>query len=190
MRAFNLSFVFVVAVLASAAAWAESIDIGPKIGAAIPASFSVHDQSDAAKTFSEITGDKGVVIAFVRSAAWCPFCQAQLRDLQTVAEPLAKRGFSLVSISYDAPEVLAKFAAKHGISYQMLSDKGSVMIDAFDIRDPQYKEGSFAFGVPRPVIFIVDKTGVVRAKLAEEGYKTRPPVDAIVSAVDGTLMVK
>ena len=84
------------------------------------------------------------MIAFVRSAAWCPYCQAQLKDLQSIAGPLAGKGFPLVSISYDSPEVLAKFAAKHDIKYSMLSDKGSVLIDAFNIRDPQYKEGTFA----------------------------------------------
>lgn len=173
------------ALLFSAPALAEGIDIGPEVGANIPKAFAVRDQSDAAKTFGDITGEKGVVIAFVRSAAWCPYCQAQLKDLQAIAGPLAAKGYPLVSISYDAPDVLARFAANHKITYTMLSDKGSVVIDAFKIRDPQYKEGTFAFGVPKPVVFIVDKSGIVRAKLAEESYKTRPQIAAIVAVVDG-----
>ena len=164
---------------------AESIDIGPKVGAHIPANFMVRDAAGASKQLADITGERGVVIAFVRSAAWCPFCQQQLKDLQGIAADLAKKGYKLTSISYDAPEVLAKFAAKNAITYMMLSDQGSAMIDAFDIRDPQYKEGSVAFGVPKPAIFIVDKTGVVRAKLAEDGYKVRPTLEAITAAVDG-----
>jgi peroxiredoxin len=66
----------------------------------------------------------------------------------------------------------------------MLSDQGSMMIDAFDIRDPQYKEGSIAFGVPKPAIFVVDRGGIVRGKLAEDSYKIRPPVEAIMATVD------
>ena len=81
--------------------------------------------------------------------------------------------------------MLSTFAAKYNVTYKMMSDKGSAMIDAFGIRDPQYKEGSRAYGVPKPAIYIVDKSGVVRAKLAEEGYKIRPPAEAIVAAVDG-----
>lgn len=185
MRVFGRISIFAAALFLAVVAKAESIDIGPKVGTKIPATFAVHDRSDAAKTFADVTGEKGIVLAFVRSAAWCPFCQAQLKDLQSIAAPLAERGYALASISYDAPKVLEKFAVKYGIQYQMLSDKGSVMIDAFDIRDPQYKAGSFAFGVPKPAIFIVDSSGVVRAKLAEEGYKTRPAVANILAAVDG-----
>jgi len=98
---------------------------------------------------------------------------------------LRKRGYPVVSISYDAPDVLASFAKKFGVSYSLVSDKGSAMIDAFGIRDPQYKPGSLAYGVPTPGIFVVDRGGIVRAKLAEDGYKTRPPSQAIIAAVDG-----
>ena len=187
MRAFQAIACIIIALSLQTTVWAESIDIGPKVGMKIPEPFATMDQAGAAKSFRDVTGEKGVVIAFVRSAAWCPFCQQQLKDLQTIAEPLKKEGIRLVSISYDAPEVLAKFAAKYSITYTMLSDKGSKMIDAFDIRDPQYKEGSIAFGVPKPAIFIVDPTGAVRAKLAEEGFKTRPPVDAIRAAAEQAL---
>ena len=74
----------------------------------------------------------------------------------------------------------------HGlVNFSTKLTKGEkVLIDAFDIRDPQYKKDSFAYGVPKPSIFIVDKSGVVRAKLAEEGYKVRPPSEAIVSSID------
>jgi peroxiredoxin len=87
-------------------------------------------------------------------------------------------------VSYDSPDILAGFARKFGVTYLMTSDKGSAMIDAFKIRDPQYAPNSRAYGVPMPGIFVVDRAGVVRAKLAEEGYKTRPPSAAILSAVD------
>jgi peroxiredoxin len=150
----------------------------------MPEPFSVRDAGGAKKGFADIVGEKGAVLVFVRSAAWCPFCQQQLKDIQTIAAPLRQRGYRLVSISYDAPEVLAKFAAKYAVTYDMLSDQGSMMIDAFDIRDPQYKEGSIAFGVPKPAIFVVDRGGIVRGKLAEDSYKIRPPVEAIMATVD------
>lgn len=177
-------FLFAAALVFAVPTFADTIDIGPKIGAKIPTAFAARDQKDVAKNFTDITGSKGVVIAFVRSAKWCPYCQAQLKDLQAIAGALSERGYPLVSLSYDPPDILAGFAEKTGITYTMLSDKGSVIIDAFDIRDPQYKEGSFAYGVPKPAIFIIDKAGTVRAKLAEDGYKTRPQIASIVTAVE------
>jgi peroxiredoxin len=182
MRVVILALAMVMSLVNVASA--ESIDIGPKVGESIPAPFVVRDAAGTEKTLADLTGSAGVVLVFVRSASWCPYCMQQLKDIQAIAGPLEKRGYRLASVSYDAPEVLAKFAEKYGVSYALLSDQGSKMIDAFGIRDPQYKENSRAYGVPMPGIFIVDGKGVVRAKLAEEGYKTRPPAEAIIAAVD------
>lgn len=182
MRALMLALTLLLAVRGAVAA--ESIDIGPAVGATIPMPFAVHDSQGAVQTFADLAGPSGAVLVFVRSAAWCPYCIQQLRDIESVNGDLKSRGYRLVSISYDAPEVLTAFAKKYGVTYIMTSDEGSKMIDAFKIRDPQYAPTSRAYGVPKPAIFIVDKSGVVRAKLAEEGYKTRPPSAAIISAID------
>jgi peroxiredoxin len=66
-----------------------------------------------------------------------------------------------------------------------LSDPKSEVIDLYKLRDPQYPPGNRAYGVPRPIIFILDKNGVIRAKLYEESFKVRPPVSAVISALDG-----
>lgn len=182
MRSLFMVLAFVAGLIGTASA--ESIDIGPAVGAHIPSPFHVLDSSGAQKTYADITGPKGTVLVFVRSADWCPYCNVQLRDIQTVDAQLKDRGYKLVSVSYDAPEVLVAFMKKYETTYMMASDKGSAMIDAFDIRDPQYGPKSKAFGVPKPAIFVVDQEGVVRAKLAEEGYKTRPPSGAIIEAID------
>lgn len=160
------------------------IDIGPAVGAPVPALTAV-DASGKPRDLASVTGRKGVVLVFFRSARWCPFCQHQLIDLKAVQAPLAQRGYSLAAISYDKPEVLSAFAEKQGVGYTLLSDDGSKLIDAYRLRDPQYAAGSFAYGVPRPSIFVIDARGVVRAKLALEGYRVRPANDAIVAAVDG-----
>jgi peroxiredoxin len=160
------------------------IDIGPAVGARIPTLVAV-DRTGAPRDLAGVEGKKGVVLVFFRSARWCPFCQRQLIDLKTVQAPLAERGYTLAAISYDDPAALSMFADKQGIGYTLLSDKGSKMIDAFKLRDPQYPVDSFAYGVPKPSIFVIDPHGVVRAKLALEGYKVRPDNDAILNAVDG-----
>jgi peroxiredoxin len=183
MRSLMMAVVLVAGLFSAASA--ESIDIGPAIGTAIPNPFNVHDSQGALQTFADLSGPSGVVLVFVRSASWCPYCIQQLRDIESVNAPLKERGYRLVTVSYDSPEILAGFAKKFGVTYTMTSDQGSAMIDAFKIRDPQYAATSKAYGVPKPAIFVVDKGGIVRAKLAEEGYKTRPPSAAIVEAVNG-----
>ncbi len=159
---------------------------GPAIGSSAPKLEAVRSEGKAVG-LSDITGPKGTVLVFFRSAKWCPFCQAQLIALKDAVEPLAQRGYTLAAISYDPPEVLAGFAKRQGISYTLLSDANSRMIDAFMLRDPQYKPDSFAYGVPQPSIFILAANGVVQSKLAEEGYKNRPPVATVIAEVDRVL---
>ncbi len=159
------------------------IDIGPAVGAHAPA-VAVVDSKGVARDLPSLTGKKGVVLVFFRSARWCPYCQHQLIDLQSVQAPLAKRGYTLAALSYDKPEALAAFAQKQGVAYTLVSDDGSKVIDAFNLRDPQYAKGSFAEGVPRPAIFVIDSKGIVRSKLALEGYKVRPADNDVLKAVD------
>ena len=175
--------VFAMAV-ALAPMQALAYDVGPAVGTHAPA-FSAQDTAGKPQKLTGIMGPKGVVLVFFRSARWCPYCQAQLLSLKDAPQPLAERGYKLAAISYDSPDALASFVEKRGINYTLLSDEGSKTIDSFGLRDPQYKPGTMAYGVPQPSIFVISPQGVIRAKLAEEGYKTRPPLSAILAAVDG-----
>lgn len=186
--------VFGLAVLSAPAVMAQTpsappaagsvIDIGPAVGARIPP-FAAVDATGAARDFKSLPGKKGVVLVFFRSAKWCPFCQKQLIDIKNLQAPLADRGYTLAAISYDKPAELAAFAEKQGVSYTLLSDDGSKMIDAWKLHDPQYAAGSFAYGVPKPAIFVLSPAGLVKAKLALEGYRVRPGNDDVLKAVDG-----
>lgn len=163
-------------------ALAEPIDVGPALGARIPA-LAVRDSHGVPHTLASMAGKRGATVVFFRSARWCPFCQKQLVGLKDVAPKLEEAGYPIVAISYDSPEALAAFSEKQGLNYSLYSDQGSKMIDAFRLRDPQYPPGNFAYGVPRPSIFIVDRSGVVKAKLAEASYRDRPSNDLVLSAV-------
>lgn len=175
----------IVALLAAVPALA-GIDIGPAVGVAAPAlAPRVVDSTGRPATLGSIRGRKGTVLVFFRSVKWCPYCQHQMIEFRDAAAPLAQRGYNLAAISYDPPEVLTSFAAKQGIGFTLLSDPGSATIDGWKLRDSQYAPDSFAYGVPRPAIFVLDTKGVVRAKLAEDGYKVRPTVAAVLSVVDG-----
>lgn len=167
-----------------AAGPAHGYDVGPPVGSRAPDSV-VKDAGGAERTLRGLGGREGLVLVFHRSARWCPYCQAQLIALREAQAPLAARGYALAAISYDAPSVLAQFAERRQIDYSLLSDEGSKVIDAFGLRDPQYEPGNMAYGVPQPAIFVISPQGVVRAKLAEQGYKTRPPIEAVLAAVDG-----
>jgi peroxiredoxin len=79
--------------------------------------------------------------------------------------------------------VLKRFAAKRAITFPLLSDSGSQVIEAFGIRNQEAK-GSRIDGVPHPGTFIVDSEGTIVAKLFHEGYKKRHTSLEILTAVE------
>lgn len=169
--------------LLAAPAIAASITIGPAIGARAPAITAAAIDGKPASV-AKMAGPNGLVLVFFRSAEWCPFCKAQLIALNEAPAKLATRGYKMAALSYDSPEILAKFQAERAIAYPLLSDTDSKTITAWGLRDPQYKPDSRAFGVPQPVIVILSPKGVVQASLAEEGYRTRPPLDLVLTTID------
>lgn len=122
-----------------------------------------------------------VALVFVRSADWCPFCRKQLQALQASLKEIEATGVQLVSVSYDSPATLAAAATKLGVTFPMLSDTGSKVIDAYGIRN-QEATGR-GVGIPHPVVFILDQQGVIRVKLMRDGYRDRPESAEIIAGV-------
>jgi peroxiredoxin len=163
---------------------ASAEDLGPPVGIKAPDIGTRLDQTGKPRTLADVTGENGLVLMFFRSADWCPYCQAQLIDVNGGVAEIEKRGYRVAALSYDSPEILQTFTAKRHIAFTFLSDPKSEVIDLYKLRDPQYPQGSRAYGVPRPIIFVLDKTGVIKAKLYEESFKVRPPVTAVISTLD------
>ncbi len=158
-------------------------EIGLEIGEKAPA-FNLMNQRGEATSLSGLTAEHGkVALAFFRSADWCPFCQRQLIDLQANIETLEGAGVKLVGISYDSMEVLERFSKKQSIDYTLLSDPGSKTIDAYKVRNEGARPGR-SEGIPHPTVFLVNRDGVITAKLREENMKIRPTIEAIVSAAN------
>ena len=163
---------------------ATPFDAGIGIGEAVP----IIEESTATgdmQTLDALMGEKGVVLAFVRSADWCPFCKAQLIELNKIAEELKAEGYPLVALSYDAADIQAGFIDKQGLTYTMLSDEDSSVIKAFGLLNEEYEPDSRAYGVPHPAIYVIGTDGVVQGKLMEEGYKDRPANEAVLELVNG-----
>ena len=179
---FTCTFALMALISLSVAASAE--DLGPPVGTKAPDIGVRLDQTGTPRTLADVMGKNGLVLMFFRSADWCPYCQAQLIDVNSGATEIEKRGYHIAALSYDSPEILQAFTVKRNIVFTFLSDPRSEVIDLYKLRDPQYPPGSRAYGVPRPIIFVLDKNGVIKSKLYEESFKVRPPVTAVISTLD------
>jgi peroxiredoxin len=177
-----LALLVLVSAPPAVTAWAE--DLGPAIGTTAPDIGTRLDQVGKPHRLPDLMGPNGLVLFFFRSADWCPYCQAQLIDVNGGIAEIEKRGYRVAGLSYDSPETLQAFTAKRHLTYTLLSDPKSEVIDRYNLRDPQYPPGSRAYGVPRPIIFVLDPQAMIKAKLYEESFKNRPPVTAVISKLD------
>lgn len=152
---------------------------GLDVGAKAP-DFALPSAAGATVELKQLLAKGNVALVFVRSADWCPFCRTQLQDLEKARKEIEASGVQLVALSYDAPATNAAAVKKLGLTFPLLSDAGSKVIDAYGIRNHEAK-GRGA-GIPHPVLFIVDRQGVIRAKLGRENYRARPESAEIIAA--------
>lgn len=153
---------------------------GLKVGDTAP-DFALTGSMHETLTLKALLSKGPVALVFVRSADWCPFCRRQLQDIQASLKDIEATGVQLVALSYDKPDTNVAAAAKLGLTFPLLSDTGSKVIDAYGIRNHEAK--GRGEGIPHPVVFIVDRQGVIRAKLMRDGYRERPESAEIISAV-------
>jgi peroxiredoxin len=79
--------------------------------------------------------------------------------------------------------VLAKFAEKRTITFPLLCDSDSKTIRFYGLLNTEAK-GSRVEGIPYPGMILIDKDGVIRAKLFFEGYKERPSTEQLIKAAE------
>ncbi len=153
------------------------------VGDPLPHNLMTLNQDGANANFETIVGEKGLVLVFVRSLDWCPYCKSQVVELSKHQKEIEDLGYNIASISYDKPETLKSFAEKFDVELILLSDEGSDVIKAFGILNEEFDADHFAYGVPHPHIYIISKDANVLEVLAEEGYKERPSIKSILESL-------
>lgn len=118
----------------------------------------------------------------------------QLVQLQETVATDPKQ--AVVAVSYDPVEVLADFAAAHGITYPLLSDVGSTVMGELGVLNTEMEQeraflgmeyGARHRGLPFPGVFALDGDGVVEAKHFERSHRNRASSDVLVGGSRGKL---
>lgn len=102
-------------------------------------------------------------------------------QLQRSLPEIQRAGLGLVAVSYDSTETLRAFAAKHGITFPMLSDQGSKTITAWGILNRE-ATGRTA-GIPYPGTYVIDTKGVIVSRNFEDAYTERDSAASIIAAL-------
>ena len=92
-------------------------------------------------------------------------------------------GVGIVGMTYDKPEVINEFTSKWDIEFSLLRDVDRAHVDAWGIRNEEYGEGTFAYGIPHPGVVLMSPDGEILAKWAERGYRTRADWSTVLEEV-------
>jgi len=150
----------------------QARDYGPPIGSRMP-NFNLPDQDGKAHTLKSLLGPQGAVILIFRSADWCPYCKAQLVELEAHQNEFGKLGLNVAAISYDSTAILHNFAERKGIHFPLLSDPNSKIIRALGILNETVAKDSPQYGIPHPGLFVLDAKGAIAAKYFDDDYRQR-----------------
>jgi peroxiredoxin len=156
--------------------------IGLQPGAKAP-EIALSDQTGKPQSLATLAGPNGLLLLFFRSADWCPFCKGQLVDLERAQKLFAAKGIHVAGVSYDSPQVLAEFSQRKSITYPLLSDASSRLIDAFGIRNVS-ATGAEA-GIPVPGYYLISKQGVIEKRFFEDGYINRLTANNVYQNIFG-----
>ena len=94
----------------------------------------------------------------------------KLNDIKDQFEAI---GVSVVGMTYDKPEKITEFQERWDITFPLLRDVDGQHVDAWGIRNTEYGEGTFAYGIPHPGVVLLSPEGEILAKWAEAGYRSR-----------------
>jgi hypothetical protein len=94
-------------------------------------------------------------------------------QLDRKREEFEKRGIKIAAISFDPIEVLQSFSQRTGVQLTLLSDPESRVIRAFGILNETVAKDHQFYGIPNPGDYLIDESGIVKAKFIEERYADR-----------------
>lgn len=108
------------------------------------------------------------VIIYFYPAAMTPGCTTQACDFRDSLDALAAAGLTVLGISPDSPAKLAKFAARDGLTFPLLSDQDRSVLTAYGAFGEKMMYGRTSVGVIRST-FVVGADG--RIEHAAYGVK-------------------
>ena len=122
-----------------------------------------------------------VLLKFYRGY-WCPYCVAELAQLNRFAEDFAGLGVKLVALSSDRVDELAPFGRKHRWKIALLADPKLAVHRLYNV---QYRKFAARRGPFRdlaiPTTILLDKDGRVLWVEKSPDFRVRPQADVVLA---------
>ncbi len=166
------------------------------IGETVPA-VTLFDAKGTPFNLLEKAAEKPTILLFYRGG-WCPFCNAQLSQIQKVEKQIRDLGYQLIAISPDTPDALKMAMSDKELDYQLASDFNLDAIRQFGLGfyipksysdrvasvggKTQSLEGDDRSILPVPAVFILDQKGVIQFEYVNPNFRVRIKPELLLDA--------
>ncbi|PKP01903.1 MAG: alkyl hydroperoxide reductase [Bacteroidetes bacterium HGW-Bacteroidetes-9] len=171
---------------------------GLAVGAQV-ANFSATNQKGETFILSEALQKGPVVVIFYRGQ-WCPVCNKHLGQVQDSLQQIYNHGATVVAISPEKTEYLAKTAEKTHASFTLLYDEGYAIANQFDVTFDPDSATKVVYNVvlganlknahsddsqrlPIPATFIIGQDHKIVWRQFDPDYKKRSTVSEILKNI-------
>jgi peroxiredoxin Q/BCP len=128
------------------------------------------DDTGTVHTWKSHAGQR--VVLYVYPAAMTPGCTTQACDFRDSLDSLAAAGITVLGVSPDKPEKLARFREKEGLTFPLLSDPDKALLESLGAFGEKKLYGKTVVGVIRST-FVVDVDARGRATIERAMYAVK-----------------
>lgn len=150
------------------------------IGEKIPNS-TLQDVQGKTKNTNEIFVQKTVLIVY--RGGWCPYCNAQLADIQEMEKDILSLGYQIIAVSPDAPSFLKETIEKDHLGYQLYADSNGVFSKALGIAFAapekyskmlgKYSDNKNTNWLPVPTVYVLNENQEIEFLYINPDYSKR-----------------
>ncbi len=158
--------------------------------------FTAKDQNGKTVELKDQLKKGAVVLVFYRGQ-WCPYCNLQLKKLEDSLSLIMAKGASLITVTPEKPENIAKTITKTKATYPILYDDGLKIMKSYDVAFAvdektiaKYKNygidfteanGANGANLPVPAVYIISKEGKILFRHFDADYRNRVSVAEILA---------
>jgi peroxiredoxin len=189
----TLSFICLLSIVYFGAA--QTAPEGLFIGSKAP-DFKAKDQNGTEIRLKDSLKKGKVVLVFYRGY-WSPDCNKELKRLQDSLQMIKDKKATLIAVTPEKPESIAKTVEKTTATYPILFDDKLKIMKAYDVAfevpenvltryhntgiDIEANNGTNGKYLPVPAVYIIDKESNITYRFFEQDYKKRPSVKEILA---------
>ena len=149
------------------------------IGDTIPEVLGIDQDGNEIKA-SAYRGKKIVLYSYPKANT--PGCTAEACALQAHMAELEAAGYAIIGVSKDKPELQKKFADKYGLTFPLIADTDTTLLQTLGCWGEKVACGRRTIGTLRTT-YLVDENGVIEKIFSPKEIKTKIHAEQILGLV-------